>query len=321
MLARATRIRADEYMSRRRNLRQIAQTALAGAIFALALWLAWRALRPYSFAAILQSLTAISARQVALCLVFTAASLLCLTGSDALAVRYAGRRLAYRRIALASFTSIAIGHTLGFAVVSSGALRYRFYTAWGLSQGDVGRVLLACGITVTVGILSTLALTASVQPTLTARTFGIDGITTLALAGACAALVVIYLAFATLRTKPLRIRDFELPPPGWRIAAGQVLVGTTDQFLVAAALFQMLPESEVGYLAVATTYAAANAAAVIAHVPGGLGVIEAVFVSFLPGAPVLGAVVAFRALYFVLPFFAGCIVLALAEIARRRVRT
>jgi len=172
-----------------------------------------------------------------------------------------------------------------------------------------------------LGILSTLALTALVQPALTARTFRIDEVMTIALAGACAAVVLIYLAFAALRTKPLRIRDFELPAPGWRIAAGQVLVGTTDQFLVAAALFQMLPASgDVGFLAVATTYAAANAAAVIAHVPGGLGVIEAIFVSFLPGAPVLGAVIAFRALYFLLPFFVGCMVLGLAEIARRRGR-
>src|SRR5690606_1118282 len=45
---------------------------------------------------------------------FAAASYLCLTGFDALAVRYAGRPLPYRRVALASFVSLTIGHNIGF---------------------------------------------------------------------------------------------------------------------------------------------------------------------------------------------------------------
>jgi len=46
---------------------------------------------------------------------FTAASYLSLTGFDYLGMRYAGARLAYRRAALASFTGLSIGHTLGLA--------------------------------------------------------------------------------------------------------------------------------------------------------------------------------------------------------------
>ena len=67
-------------------------------------------------------------------------------------MRYAGRDLPYRKIALTSFISLSIGHTLGFAAFSSGAVRYRFYAAWGLSAGDVGRIIVFCGFTVLVGL-------------------------------------------------------------------------------------------------------------------------------------------------------------------------
>lgn len=38
----------------------------------------------------------------------------------------------YPRAALASFTSLAIGHNVGVAALSSGAVRYRFYSRWAL---------------------------------------------------------------------------------------------------------------------------------------------------------------------------------------------
>jgi hypothetical protein len=258
-------------------------------------------------------------RHVLLCLAFSAASFLCLTGSDALAVRYAGRRLSYGRIALASFTSISIGHTLGFAVLSSSALRYRFYTAWGLTQGDVGRVLLSCGITVTLGILTTAGVASLARPALAAGIVGVPRSSLIAAAAACLLVVAAYLGFAALRVRTLRIRRFELPAPGLGLALGQVAVGTADQFAVSAALYHVLAaSSDIGYLTVAAAYAAANGAAVVTHVPGGLGVIETVFVVLLPGAQVIGALIAFRAIYYLLPFVLGCLVLAAAEVHRRR---
>src|SRR5690606_5942228 len=115
---------------------------LALAVVALVGFLAYRALAEYSVDDVLASLRKISGAQLGAALGFTVASFVCLSASDALAVRYAGRRLAYPKIALASFTSVSIGHLLGFAALSSGALRYRFYGRWGFSAGDVGRVVM-----------------------------------------------------------------------------------------------------------------------------------------------------------------------------------
>jgi uncharacterized membrane protein YbhN (UPF0104 family) len=292
---------------------------LVALAMSVATYLAYRALRRLEPADILHALDAIGMRHVILTLAFTAASFVCLACSDALAVRYAGRNVPLRRVALASFTSVAIGHTLGLAFLSSGALRYRFYTAWGLSQGDVGRVLLFCGMTVTLGIATAAAVATLAKPALVAEMFFVSPRTAVGAALGLLCTVGAYLAVAGCVRQPLRLRRIEVPVPGFALAIGQVAIGATDQFVVAAALYHMLSaSSDVGYVAVAAAYATANAAAIAAHVPGGLGVIEAVVSSLLPGGRVLGGVLAFRALYFVVPFFLGCATFAAAELYRRR---
>lgn len=294
---------------------------IAMAAFALASALVYHALRRYSLAEIIDSLHAISAGHLALGAAFTAGSFLCLTGSDALAVRYTGRELPYSRIALASFTSLSIGHTLGFAVFSSGAIRYRFYSGWGLSAGDVGRIILFCGMNVVLGLMTLGGLAGLISPDLVAEMFRITPSAVVSLGILLLVTVAIYLGLAAFVHRPIRIHRFELPVPHLRLALGQVAIGTTDFLLVSAVLHQMLSATAaISFFPVAATYVAANAAAIAAHVPGGLGVIEAVFLALVPGANVLGALVVFRALYYLVPFVIGCVVLGIAEIVRRRRR-
>ena len=294
---------------------------IATAAFALAAFLVYRALQQYSMSEILESLRAISLRHLALGAAFTAGSFICLTASDTLAVRYTGRDLPYRKIALASFTSLSIGHTLGFAALSSGAIRYRFYTGWGLSPGDVGRIILFCAMTVTVGLATGGGLASLAQPALVAEVFKIAPAAATGIGGLLLLLVLIYLGLAAFVHRPIQIRHFQLPVPRLRLAIGQVAVGTTDVLLVSAVLHQMLSATaDIGYFPVAATYVAANVAAIATHVPGGLGVIEAVILSLVPGANVVGALVAFRALYYLIPFVIGCAVFAIAEIMRRQRR-
>ena len=294
---------------------------IGAAAFALAAFLIWRALHRYSLHAIAESLSVISVRQLVLGALFTAASFLCLTGFDALAVRYTGREVPYRRIALASFTSLSIGHTLGFAAFSSGAVRYRLYSSWGLSAGDVGRIIVFCGVTVGLGLATLGGSVLLVRHRLIAELFGASPGAMLGLGLVLLTLVVLYLALAACRRRPIRIRYFELPVPPLTLALGQVMVGTLDPLLVSAVLHQMLTASaHIGYLAVAMCYVAANVAAIVSHVPGGLGVIEAVILSLVPGANVIGALLAFRAVYYLVPFVLGSLTFGVTELLRRQRR-
>lgn len=294
---------------------------IATVAFALAAFLVYRALQRYSMSEIIDSLSAISLRHIALGAAFTAGSFFCLTWSDTLAVRYTKSDLPYRKIALASFTSLSIGHTLGLAALSSGAVRYRLYTGWGLSPGDVGRIILFCGMTVVVGLATGGGLASLIQPALVGEVFKIAPAAAMGVGALLLLLVLIYLGLAALVHRPIRIHRFQLPVPRLRLALGQVAVGTSDVLLVSAVLYQMLAAStDIAFFPVAATYVTANVAAIVTHVPGGLGVIEAVILSLVPGANVIGALVAFRALYYLTPFVIGCVVLAITEIVRRQRR-
>jgi len=294
---------------------------LGAAAFVVAAFLVYRALQQYTWSEIVASLSLISIDHLALGAAFTAGSFLCLTGSDALAVRYTGRNLPYPKIALASFTSLSIGHTLGFAVFSSGAIRYRFYTSWGLSAGDVGRIIVFCGVTVALGLATVGGLASLIRPALVGETFRIAPAAVAAVGVVLLLAVAIYLGLAAFVHRPIRIRNFELPVPPLRLALGQIAVATTDLLLVSAVLHQMLSAtSDIGFLPVAAAYVTANAAGILSHVPGGLGVIEAVLLSLVPGANVVGALVAFRAVYFLIPFVIGGLVLGVSEIVRRQRR-
>jgi glycosyltransferase 2 family protein len=290
-------------------------------LFGLAAFLVSRTLRRHSLEEIVQSLGAISSTHLALGAAFTAGSYVCLTAADTLAIRYTKRNLPYRRIALASLISLSIGHTLGLAGFSSGAVRYRFYTAWGLSASDVGRIILFCGATVLLGLTTLGGIAALMQSPLVAHMLGVDSGVVIAAGGILLVLPAAYLAFTIVVRRTIYIRNFTLHLPPLTLAIGQILVGTCDFLLVSAVLHQMLSASaEIGFPRVAAVYVIANTAAIVSHVPGGLGVIEAVILSLVPGPNVIGALIAFRTMYFLIPFVLGSLLLGAFELTHRRHR-
>jgi uncharacterized membrane protein YbhN (UPF0104 family) len=85
--------------------------------------IAYRIVADYRWSDIAEALAAISPLRIAQAAVFAAASYFCLTWFDWIGLRCVGKPLAYRRAALASFASLSIGHNVGFAGLSSGAVR------------------------------------------------------------------------------------------------------------------------------------------------------------------------------------------------------
>ena len=79
-------------------------------------------------------------------------SYLALTGYDGLALRHLGVRVPYRLTALASFTSYAISFTLGFPLVTGGAVRFWLYGPAGLSAGKVASLTVVAGVTFWLGM-------------------------------------------------------------------------------------------------------------------------------------------------------------------------
>lgn len=275
--------------------------AIAGAVYLL-----YKTLQQYSFDDISRALRSIPASNLMFGLTFAAGSYFCLACNDALAVRYAGRPLPFHQTALASFTGLSIGHNVGVAALSSGAIRYRFYSHWGLTTEDVAKVILFCGVTVALGLAMLGAAAIFLRPDDVAKMAGVSDEAISVAALCCLTFPVLYLLLSAFLRTPLHIRNWRFQMPSLPIAAGQMVVGTVNFALVAASLHQMLTAfEEAAYLQVATASITANIAAIVSHIPGGLGVLEATIVHILPGAESIAAVIAFRVIYYFIPLAIG----------------
>lgn len=292
---------------------------LACLVVALGAWLLHRTLRGYSLEELAAQLAAVAPTQILAALGWAALSYGCLTLFDYSALRYAGKPLAYPKAALASFVSLSIGHNLGFAALSSGAVRYRYYSRWGLGAGDVAKVILYCGLTVAVGLASLAALALLFRQDLAARITGLSPGHIIALGLAIAALPVLYLCLCAFVRGELRIRSWSIRLPGFKLACVQLAIGSLNFIFVAACLHQALSTvAAVNFFDVAASYVIANIASLITHVPGGLGVLETVVMTALPGARLLGGLILFRLVYFLVPLVLGASLLAISELALRR---
>ncbi|WP_455873934.1 lysylphosphatidylglycerol synthase domain-containing protein [Rhizobium yanglingense] len=281
----------------------------------LAAFLLYRVFSRYTLSDVLDSIGTIPGARILGGLGFAAASYLCLTGFDWLALRYAGRPLSYPRAAIASFTSLSIGHNLGFAALSSGAVRYRFYSRWGLNAEEVAKVILFCGVTVGIGLSALAGIALIINPQDAANLLKLGPDSLFALGCACLSLPVVYVTLSAIVRTPLHLWKWSFEMPRLKLALGQVVIGTVNFIFVAACLHQMLAvQGQASYVQTATAYVLANIAVLVTHVPGGLGVIEATVSYVLPGAASIGALVAFRVIYFLVPLMIGLPVFAISEV-------
>ena len=88
-----------------------------------------------------------------------------LTFYDLFALRTIGAdHVPYRVAALAGFTSYSVGHNVGASVFTGGAVRYRIYSAWGLSAIDVAKICFVAGLTFWLGNVAVLGLGIAYEP-------------------------------------------------------------------------------------------------------------------------------------------------------------
>jgi len=287
---------------------------LAGAAICLAFFLVYRSLGRYTLDEIEESVRSIAGFRLVSAFSFVILSYLCLTGFDTLAVRYAGKPLAYRQTALASFTALSIGHNVGLAALSSGAVRYRFYARWGLTALEVAKIIIFCGVTVGLGLVTLAGLALLLQGGSAPDLLGLGRLARTAVGLICLSVPALYLLLCAFVRQPLYLRTWRFEPPKLYLAIGQIALGTLNFGCVAASIHQLLATfTDAGYLEVASAYVTANIAALVSHVPGGIGVLEATMLAILPSSASIGALVAFRVLYFFVPLTIGVPTLLVSE--------
>jgi phosphatidylglycerol lysyltransferase len=295
--------------------------AVAGLLlFAAALAVLDREVRAMSFRDVSQSLAQLPAGRVWLAVLLTIANYVVLTLCDQLAFVYLGKRISRWRIALASFVGYSISNSVGFALFSGTSARYRFYSRWGLSAQQLGRIVLFYSTTFWLGLLVLGGWSLIVSPPP-----GIEAVTgtraTAALGGVLLVAAAGYALWACLGQE-LRVGRWKLVLPAPRLVASQFVLSTADWLLAVAVLHALLPDPRPGFVIMVSAFLAAQLLGLASNVPGGLGVFESLMVLLLrptvTAAQLLPALVAFRLIYYVLPLAAALVVLIVDEIAQRR---
>jgi glycosyltransferase 2 family protein len=277
-------------------------------------WLLYRAASRYSAAEIMHTLEGVTWSRLGTAFAFAVTSYLCLTINDWLGLRYIGHPLPYRLAALSAFVALALGHNIGFSGLSSGAIRYRFYSRWGLKAAEVAKLVLFGGATVMLGLSSWAALVLIGSPQLVGSTLGASQWACRLLGGFFGALVAGYVGLSVAGKGRLSFRRWTLVIPKPSLAIAQALLGIINYGSVAACLKAALGVS-VPYLQVAAAFVVGNTATLLTHVPGGLGVIETAVVYLVPegGSSLGGGLVLFRLVYYLLPLGMGLLAFLLAE--------
>lgn len=191
------------------------------------------------------------------------------------------------------------------ALVGGVGFRWKLYSERGVSVMDVGRIVVFTTLANWVGyaVLSGVVLCAGVLelPKPLALPAGAQHLLGAALI-ALGALYVAACAWSPVRRVEWRGHGFELPRGGMALA--QIAVSSLHWALMGATAWILMPRG-LPYLQVLGTMLTGAVASAMVHVPGGLGVIEGVFVAMLGDrvheGPLVAAVLAFRAAFYLLP--------------------
>ncbi|WMN19053.1 MULTISPECIES: bifunctional lysylphosphatidylglycerol flippase/synthetase MprF [Pseudomonas] len=320
-----TRLRWLELLSKYRQPLGLVVTLL---LFAIALVACRHLLSELDFYALHDSILEVPKPAMLGALGATILGFIILLGYEWSASRYAGVDLSGRTLALGGFTAFAIGNAIGLSLLSGGSVRYRLYARHGLGAADVAHMTLFASLSLGCALppLAALATLSNLPAASTALRLP-EGL----LAGIAIAVLLLGAVLAMglyrrrLPEQPLRdnllvrIGRRTLRLPGRRLTFLQLIITALDVAAAATVLYLLLPEAPP-FGAFLLVYLLALAAGVLSHVPGGVGVFEAIllaaFADKLGAAPLAAALLLYRLIYVVLPMLVACVLLLINEAQR-----
>jgi phosphatidylglycerol lysyltransferase len=287
----------------------------------LAIWLIHRQIHGLRLGDVRAALQAMPAPRVLTALALSVASYLLLAAYDGLALRYLRRRVAAVRVLLTSFLAYAFGHNLGVSALTGTAVRMRLYADSGVSAVDAATISGFCSVTSALGLATLGGTSLLLAPGQIGPLHGHVGLALVIGVGSWM-MIALYLGWSGSR-RVLEVRGWTLRAPGAPMAVMQWLLGTADMTLAASVLWVLLPPGVISFPSFAGAYAAAVVVGIVSHLPGGVGVFEAVLVLALPQLgthTLLGALLTYRALYYLAPLAVATLLFVAREVLAQRSR-
>jgi uncharacterized membrane protein YbhN (UPF0104 family) len=250
---------------------------------------------------------------------FVAGAYFTLTFYDYFALQTIGRsEVPYRTAALAAFTSYSIGHNVGLSVFSGGAVRYRIYSASGVSGIEVTKICFIAGLTFWLGNIAVLGLGISFDPDAASAIDRLPPLVNRAWGILILAALAGYVLWVSAAERRIGTSRWVVRLPGGRLTFLQIMIGILDLVCATAAMYVLMPgQPGIDFLPLMVIFVTATLLGFASHSPGGLGVFDAAMLlglSQFDREDLVGALLLFRLLYYVTPFAISLLVVGVREL-------
>lgn len=285
--------------------------------FALVMLLIAKRATMIEWGEVARSIQAYQRRTLALAASLACLSYLIYSCFDLLGRRYTGASLRTRSVMTAAFISYAFNQSIG-SLVGAVALRLRIYSRLGLNALQISKIIMLSVITnwlgysVIAGVIFIGGWLAIPGWNIGQDILQVIGALMLCTAGA-------YLALCGLaKRRDVSIRGERLSIPAFTLALAQLFVSVLH-WPVAAAIIYVLLHGQIDFITVLGALLLSAIAAVLAHIPAGIGILEAVFLGLLqkrlPNTEILAALMVFRAVYYLGPLTIAALIFLQTETA------
>ena len=239
-----------------------------------------------------------------------------LSGYDWLALDYIGKKLPYKKVLKAAGISFAFSNTTGHTYAAGGAIRYLFYTPWGIPDVAILKMILFETLTILIGIAVSFIVAVFLSPLPDA---GCD-----AIGIGIGILLACYVVGIIIPKKKIHIKKILLSAPDIKITIKQIIIGLMDNILLFLIFYTFLRyHINAPVIETFCIFIIAQSIGYMAQVPGGLGVFEGSFLYLFPHesdqkSGILAALILFRIFYYFLPFIIAIIYLGLHFMVQRK---
>jgi phosphatidylglycerol lysyltransferase len=305
-------------------------------IFVWALSLLYNQLKNLSYVGIINSLKAMPSFKIILALVLALSYYLILGGYDIVAFKYIGSNVSLKPkdILFTCFVSNVLANNTGYSMLFGGSIRYRLYSTYNVSMVNVTKVLLFSSATMWLGLLAVGGFVFIFSPGITGDISFINNIMggsifafflrffpTRAMGIVSIVALLSYVFLSILRSKPIKIFKWMLTFPNIKIVTAQILIAMCDWLVASLTFYVLMPAGYISYFGLLKVFLIAQFVVIASQVPGGIGIFEGCIAYLLPNSAdnsaIVGAVLAYRAIFYLFPLLIALILLGFFEFAKR----
>ncbi|HEX3020148.1 MAG TPA: polysaccharide deacetylase family protein, partial [Chitinispirillaceae bacterium] len=245
---------------------------------------------------------AISLSHILIAIFLTVINYAVMIGYDWFGLRYAGANPKIGRTAASSFIGDSLNANMGFSAAVGSIIKLRYYTRWGIPAGTVLKAIATYTMAYWLGFFFLASTSLIFAPS---RLFFFESHLIQTAVGVLLFLPVVFYLYFILFSRAIKLPwGLELAPPAPK--TGILLLGTGifDWLLSALIFYVLIPSASFTQFPVfASLYTWSHLVGMASQVPGGVAVFEsaALMLSGINKSSLLGTLLLFRAVFFILP--------------------